>query len=234
MGYDITYHPITRDELNRFIFDVIKNPGVANERAAHLSKNPDKRERIKTIYSKLPHLRNAVISGEYPFSGSYAYVIAGIAGYLHPYWYARGSCISFISEKDQGTGTLFKKYAFKGMLESLVSVAPDTFKGMSDKSKGLIEGNYTGSGYIDNKKLARLKDSLNNGTQRELVSSAFDEKGLIAINHAIDYAIANGAGLLEASDMVVPISNECRSDYDNLRADFMGTDENHINSREIE
>ena len=50
------------------------------------------------------------------------------------------------------------------------------------------------------------------------VGNAFDEEGWEALQQAIRYARSKGLGLLEATDVVVPFSDECYSDVRNLRA----------------
>jgi hypothetical protein len=97
--------------------------------------------------------------------------------------------------------------------------------------RGFISENYSGSGFIDNSKLALLSSTLKDGRNEALVGKVFNESGLKAIGHAIDYAMANKAGLVEASDIVVPFTNGSCSDLDNFRADFMKTDGDHNNSR---
>jgi hypothetical protein len=49
----------------------------------------------------------------------------------------------------------------------------------------------------------------------------FDEEGYASLNRALDYALAHGLGLMEATDLVVPMANEGFTDLDNLRAHFL-------------
>ncbi len=50
MGYDVTFHPISRNELQRFFLDVLDSPDLAEARAAEISDAPDKRFALKRIY----------------------------------------------------------------------------------------------------------------------------------------------------------------------------------------
>ncbi|MEW9097060.1 MAG: hypothetical protein AB2417_18440 [Clostridiaceae bacterium] len=239
MGFDITFHPITREELKTFVFDVIEKPSLAVERALMISKDENKQEDIKNIYMKLEEFRDELLNGECEFGEAYGFAAAAIAGYIHPYWYSRQGCISFICMEESKNQKISNKplddseKTFNGLLESLVELSPDTFKGIEDKGDGLITGNYCGGGYIDNSRLSYLKELIEDPDHENLVSRIMDEDNLKALKHVINYALLNNTGILEASDIIVPVSNECYSDFDNLRADFMGTDNDYSNSREV-
>lgn len=239
MGFDITFHPVTREELKTFVFDVIEKPSLAEERALMISKDEDKQESIKNIYMRLEEFRDELLNGECGFGETYGFAVAAIAGYIHPYWYSRQGCISFICMEESENKNMFNKLlnnskrTFNGLLESLVELSPNTFKEIEDEGDGLIIGNYCGGGYIDNSKLSYLKDLIEDPTYENLVSIIMNEDNLKALKHAINYALLHNTGILEASDIVVPVSNECYSDFDNFRADFIGTDNDYSNSREI-
>jgi hypothetical protein len=124
MGYDITFHPITREELKEFVFDVIMDPGLANKRAALISNNTAMQESIRNIYGKMSGFRQMVLNGNYPFPATYSYATAAIAGFLHPYWYARGSCITFICVEERTTGKALKSQSFSDLLASCHRLSP--------------------------------------------------------------------------------------------------------------
>lgn len=223
MGYDITFHPISKAELKEYLVDVVENPRQAEEKAKKISKNPKKSERIISHYQELLKQIERLKMGQGSFSSSVAFIAAAIAGFLHPYWYARGSCLSFLADKD-------KKFA--DFLKSLIDLFPSTFKGVIDKSKGKITSNWTGGGYVGSQDIKRLKEILNSEENKQLVEKIFDQDNLEALNFALDYCLKNKIGLLEASEVVFPFANRCASDFDNFRAHFMKTAKDFTNARE--
>lgn len=223
VGFDVTFHPIGKDELKEFVFDIIENPQLAKERAAKVTRNREKQEDLLSLYEYFAEWKEQVQSGEELFSRTFAFAAAVVAGYLHPYWYARDGSVTFLCEGQQ---------SFCAFLESLYDLSPATFGGLPDDGKGLIPTNYAGGGFIDHTKLKDLQNRLSDPRNQDIVLDALAKDGLSALQHAITYALANGVGLLEATDVVVPVSDECVSDFDNFRADFMGTDKEYRNSRQ--
>lgn len=93
MGYDITFHAISQHELKRYVFDVLRDPSLVDERTAEITSNHEKQERIKSaIYreSLLPWFINGKDGDgdpitNYNFAHTIAFGIAILSGYLHPY-----------------------------------------------------------------------------------------------------------------------------------------------------
>lgn len=211
MGYDITFHPISKMELKKYFFDVIEDPKLAAKRAVEISKDKNMQELALKIYGLLGDWKKGLAAGEFTFSNSFAYGAAIIAGILHPYWYSRDRCVSFLGDKD-----IF----FRRFLESLCDVSPKTFKGLKDESEGMILENYVGGGYIDNSKLKELKDALLNPKYGRIVGDFKQPDDLKALLKAVEYALAHKTGILEASEIVVPLENQCATNIENLRAEF--------------
>lgn len=63
-------------------------------------------------------------------------------------------------------------------------------------------------------------------------SDAYDPQNKESYKYAIQYALENGTGLFEATEIVIPLSNECYSDYNNFRAPFLKNVSNLENARE--
>src|SRR5207253_693867 len=97
MGFDVTFHPIGADQLRHFLFDVLDDGSLAAARAAELSAEPKHRKVLDQLYESFPGWLAG--RGAPPVGNSFAVVAAVIAGFLHPYWYARGTALTFLAEE---------------------------------------------------------------------------------------------------------------------------------------
>jgi hypothetical protein len=206
MGLNITFHSISRQELQEFFFEVVKNPKCVEERLGRISRDVQKRQNVRAIYNHLEKSKAEVMAGKAQFAGTFAFAAAAIAGYLHPYWYAGDSSISKLCKEEK---------EFCRFLESLYHLSPHSFPGLQDQAVPLITQNYMGGGYVEHAKLEELQDLLEN---QSLGGSAMSDYGLEGLLQAIEYAISVRTGILEASDIFVPLSGVCLSDFDNLHA----------------
>jgi len=228
MGYDITFHPIKKEELNRFVFDVIKDGTLAESRAVEITKNADKQKEIIEIYKRFPGFIKDIQAEEADFENTIGFASAAIAGYLHPYWYSRDLSISFSMEEKHKTAK-----EFLGFLESLASLDRDLFSDIEDSSDGILTGsNYAGSGFIDFSKISDLKFLLTEKKYSEFIDVYFGDYKNALLN-AVDYCEEFECGILEATDIVVPVEEACYSDINNFRADFLNSESDKTNAREI-
>lgn len=217
MGFDITFHPVGLNELRRWLFDVVNDPSLADRRARDISPDEERQAKVLHLYSQFPAWRS---DRQITFAGSFGFSAAIIAGYLHPYWYARGQCLSFLAE---GSAPEIKEF-----VTPLPRLAQDAFAELEDESGGLIRANYTGSGFVRPEhipELQRLMQDLASAaceTQGCAIGGVFNADGFDALQRALRYARERRLGLVEASDVVVPFANTCYTDYENLRAKFLG------------
>ena len=225
MGYDVTFHPVSQADLQHFVFDVVNTPPLAKKRAQEISRDKAKqRFLMEGIFGRLPQFMLELTLGppsedDLPlsFGESIAFAAAAVAGHLHPYWYARGAALSFLADKHPEVARLFTP---------LQKIAEGDVAKVKLKGQGLLGSNYSASGFIAPRnlpKLTRLLDELATRKPRTKVAplfKVFDEQGLDSLRRAIAYASANGLGLMEASDLVVPMG-QASTDTDNLRAHFL-------------
>ena len=216
MGYDVTFHPVSRAELQRFVFDVVGDPALASVRATELAPDPDKREVALDVYEQM----SAWNGQDVPFNATYGVVAAIVAGFLHPYWYVRGQAVSFLAQQDPSVHEL---------LVPLPRIAEGAVGSLKDPSCGLITDNYTASGLLENldeflvrfQKHLRPQSKLAFWKKPPLALELFSEDGIQALEYAVRYAQAKRLGLMEATDVVVPFAEEFRTDPDNLRAHYL-------------
>lgn len=210
MGYDITFHSISKAELQRYVFDVLKDPSCAESRSLEVSTTSEKSAKVLQTYY-LEHLikwMGQEQARQDDISPSFAMVTAIIAGYLHPYHYSRNFSLSLISERYPEV---------KAFFTSLTAIPGSPLSGYHDPNDGLISHNYAASGIVDNP-----SNALTFILQHELeLVAAHGEDELSAIKSSLLYSIDRDLCFIEAAEVVFPLGNACFSDFDNFRASFL-------------
>lgn len=215
MGFDVTFHPIRQDELQRFIFDVIADGSLANERATELTKVSKERNAVLKLYRAFPQW----VSERVPVGTSFAFAAAIIAGFLHPYWYARDMALTILAE-----GRVPEMADF---FVPLGRVAPRVLADAPDRRRAMIWGNESASGFIPADRIASIRQLLESLADRpgrgslSLLETIIDEEALGSLRAVLQYCEAHNLGMIEATDVVVPISGQCLTKYANLRAPFL-------------
>jgi hypothetical protein len=212
MGYDITFHPVGLDELEKYCANLALDSTKIEAAIAECEIQEVER---KALHGYLLNLAKWQSSdpATIDFGKCFGMLSATVAGYLHPYWYTRGSAISFWVET---------KRPLQARPKSLTSLFPKAFSRFADGSGGLINGNYSASGFFEPQSLQEIRESIVNVRSKDSEFGGFNDEGREALGCALDYAETRGLGLIEASDIVVPVSNQVLTSADNLRARFLG------------
>jgi len=200
MGYDITFHAISIEEFNYFVFDVIKDQDVTKSRINEITKDQKKQESLQVIYQNIIEFIQKK-EPETNFSEGLNYLTAMLSGFLHPYWYARGCSFSLTIPN-----------LVKGLFKPMKMLVKPYLQDITDDSEGLITNNFSASGISYGKDFDLLV-SLFGALQKP---NDFSEEVINAINNVFDYAQKNNLGILEATDIVVPIMGICNSDFTKL------------------
>jgi hypothetical protein len=212
MGFDITFHPVGKADLDRYIFDVAETPRLAGERARELAGNEEDFKMIMEFYYQefpgwlrdVPREENG---GAPAFAATFVRAAAALAGFKYPYWYCRGSALTFVAEEES---------RFRALFTPLGQLTNGVLSRIGDSSNGLIAENYSTSGFIGN--LEALRKELNRSST--VIDEVFDDEGRWALDNALGYAKEHGLGLIEAADIYVPMEGG-GSKYENLRARFI-------------
>ncbi len=203
MGYDVTFHPVAIADLERLVFDVVRTPTLAAARAKEASAK--KAKAVADIYGHFPAWLD---DDDAEVNATFAFAAAAVAGFRHPYWYARGSAMSFLP-----------KLPVK--LVPMNELAGGLFAKQPGAKEPRIGNNYTASGVVMPDQLDALASWLGASKNKKAIDKVFDDDGLDSLRRAIAYARSCGLGLMEAADLVVPMANEGATDLDNLRAHFL-------------
>lgn len=220
MSLDVTFHPIREDELAQFVAEVILDPAQVPSRVTQAVEMPEKQEALANIYETLIGLGQAALAGREPMA-AVSLGAAAVAGFLHPYWYARGAGIAHLAEEDP---------LFEDLLTPLGVILGEAFMAAPDPDLGGLSEGFMGGGYVPLDRLDALEDALD-GEGAETARAVLGEDGREALLQAIGYAALHGCGLLEASDVVAPNDETCFSDPENLRAPHLENAEDYANAR---
>ncbi|MBH0059291.1 hypothetical protein I6F65_20320 [Pseudoalteromonas sp. SWXJZ94C] len=202
MGYDVTFHAISKNELKKYVYDVLEDPTLAEERGKELTDDESEQEFIQSIYGNMREWLSASQQEQNDFAKTFSFAIAAISGYLHDFYYSRNFALSFIEFEDH-----------PGFFKSYTSIEGSPLVGCTDLSGGNIEGNYSASGFSDDAKgIFELM---------EQIDLDVDEEGLDSLKRALKYCVDNDLLFLEASDLVVPFSNESFTNTDKMKAHFL-------------
>lgn len=127
-----------------------------------------------------------------------------IAGYLRPYWFSRGQCLSFYLEPNRQQQQVFV---------SFLDWLGEPCTGRPDPSHGLILENYTGSGVITD------ANQFLEWFASQKFGDALDDEAKDSIKRCADYAISHGCQMIEVADVYSPFGT-C-TNGDNARAHFL-------------
>jgi hypothetical protein len=207
VGYDVTFHPVRLEKEGQVLRDLLLGCRSPKDIVKLLPNCTD--DLPEVVEDQLNVLLEDHESNEY-LACHASYRLAMLAGYIRPYWYARGQAISFFLENDAENQRVFKPF---------LQWLGEPWRQRADPSCGLILENYTGSGVIEQPK--EFLEWFNN----QQMGTLFDEEGIDAVRRCASYAISHGCQIIEAADVFSPIGGYC-TNPNNVRAHFLGNLDN--------
>ena len=207
MGYDVSFHPISPDEIQEWYFTPLTwiQQGQEEKVLALAAQNG-----IEDFYAEkyLDTLRvGAETESNELFDKSHGFYIAVIQGFFREYYYTRGSAFSFLLEEKPDYARYFTPWA---------QVVPTAFPNPAENR--IIE-NYCSGVYLAPEQVLQLLRDLE---QENVVQKDLEEhwsNGQFAVlKKALTAAAELGVGLLEATEVVEPnpISPNESTSYSNL------------------
>ena len=201
MGYDISYHPVSEQQIHTWYFDILKHPETAKQVAEAYG--------VEEFYWK--QYEETVRAGlsadpDVSFDQTHGHFIATVQGYFEQYFYVRGAALSFAGHPDMAVyykpwQYIVPKFAFTQTVHNRITA------------------NYSSGVYIPPHKVDAL---LGDYERRSSIASVLDElfsDGRMAILlKALRYASSKRLGLLEATEVVEPnpLDLDGSSCYSNL------------------
>ena len=207
MGYDVSFHPISPDEIQEWYFTSLTwiQQGQEEKVLALAAQNG-----IEDFYAEkyLDTLRvGAETESDELFDKSHGFYIAVIQGFFRDYYYTRGSAFSFLAEEKPDYARYFTPWA---------QVVPTAFP---NPAENRIVENYCSGVYLSPDQVMQLlKDMEQDPKVCEDLERIWSNGQIAVLKKALSAAAELGAGLLEATEVVEPnpiYPNESSS-YSNL------------------
>jgi hypothetical protein len=195
MGFDVTYHPINEDEIQKWYFDVLKNSKLINILA--------KEYNIDEFYVK--KYSDAIMAGKRVknndlFDKTHGLYIATVQGFFRQYFYTRGSSFSFLIDKNNS----YKKYT-----KSWENIIKHKIK---NRINNKITENYCSGVFIPYENILRLLNDYNNDIKiKNELEEHYSENRINVFVKAVKYSENNKLGLLEATEVVEPNPTDLNS-----------------------
>lgn len=207
MGYDVSFHPISPDEMRQWYFIPLTwvQQGQEEKVLTLAAQNG-----MEDFYAEkyLDTLRvGAGTEDDELFDKSHGFYIAVIQGFFRDYYYTRGSAFSFLAEQNPEYARYFTPWN---------QVTPCVFP--NPVQNRMIE-NYCSGVYMAPAQVTQLLQDLDqNPKVREDLEGMWIDGQVAVLKKALFAAAKLKAGLLEATEVVEPNPirpNESKS-YSNL------------------
>ena len=207
MGYDVSFHPISPDEIQEWYFTSLTwiQQGQEEKVLALAAQYG-----IEDFYAEkyLDTLRvGAETESDELFDKSHGFYIAVIQGFFRDYYYTRGSAFSFLLEEKPDYARYFTPWA---------QVVPTAFP---NPAENRIVENYCSGVYLSPDQVMQLlKDMEQDPKVCEDLERIWSNGQIAVLKKALSAAAELGAGLLEATEVVEPnpISPNESTSYSNL------------------
>ena len=207
MGFDITYHPISIEEMNKWFFEPIEalNNGDDSvlKRAIESQSDDFYAEKYEFILKDI-----ASRYTEFPSEKGLLYAMANCIGLFHKYQYVRGSAFSFLIERE----AVMDKYHTPWK-----DVIPDW---VPEPESDLIAENYSSGIFIGPDRVKELlADNQSDENVHSILLNFFGERNLEVFLKALNDAADTNSGLIEAAEVmeVNPFELNQSSCYSDIR-----------------
>ena len=193
MGYDVSFHPISPDEIQEWHFTPLTwiQQGQEEKVLALAMQHG-----IEDFYAEkyLDTLRvGAETEPDELFDKSHGFYIAVIQGFFRDYYYTRGSAFSFLAEEKPEYARYFTPWA---------QVVPTA---LPNPAKNQIIENYCSGVYLSpNQVLQILRDLEQEPKVLEDLEKHWSDGQFAVLKKALTAAAELGTGLLEATEVVEP------------------------------
>lgn len=207
MGYDVSFHPISPDEIQEWYFTPLTwiQQGQEEKVLALAAQYG-----IEDFYAEkyLDTLRvGAETESNELFDKSHGFYIAVIQGFFRDYYYTRGSAFSFLLEEKPDYARYFTPWA---------QVVPTAFP---NPAENRIVENYCSGVYLSPDQVMQLlKDMEQDPKVCEDLERIWSNGQIAVLKKSLSAATELGVGLLEATEVVEPnpISPNESTSYSNL------------------
>ncbi len=197
MDLSISYHPMTKEQMQTWYFDAFEDIGVADTLKV---KIPDeqlrhyKLEEVEAFYQekyKTMIKRSRALDYD-NFNKWHAYFLAITQGFFEKFYFIHGSALSAILDKafHDTYVTAWEEVVPSEYLEDMI---------VSKK----LEGPFSGGAYLSPEQVKQLlHDYKNDKDIKEILDEQFPGRKIDVLLAALNYASDNNQGLLEAAKVI--------------------------------
>jgi len=197
MDLSISYHPISKEQMREWYFDVFEDMGAADALTLRIPKEQLKehtQEEVEAYYKdKYKTIMKRSRELDYDnFNKWHAYFIAIAQGFYEKFYFVHGSAISSIVDPDFHTNyvTPWTEVIESDYIEDLYVT-------------NALQGAFSGGVYIGPDKVKQLLNDYENDPEiKEIMDEQFEGKKIEVILAALKYASQNDQGLLEAAKVI--------------------------------
>ncbi len=205
MGFDISYHPISRDEMYEWYFNrlaEVKEGDFSGIEAVAKKYGMD--DFYLKKYKDTMHIA-ANTTGIEPFDKTHSYNLAVVQGFFRTFYYTRGTAFTFLIQQNE------EMSAYTAGFSEILS------QKIENPIHNRIIENYCGGVYIPCESVSKLLADYQSGIVKEVLDDFF-EQNLPPFLKALTFAKEHQLGLLEATEVVEvnPISLNETVCYSNL------------------
>ena len=191
MGYDITFHSISEEQIKEWYFDVLDDHKKARELAKKHKIDKDADNFYENKYIEILELGKSYTKEDI-FDKSHGYCIANMQGVFQEYFYLRGRAFSFIDDP------IMDKY-----YSNWEDIIPKEYQNY--RFSNTIDENYCSGSFIPYEKVCKLLEDYENDEKVErLLDKEFDDIGIEVILEALRFSKEKKVGLLEADGVMEP------------------------------
>lgn len=188
MSCDVTYHPFNSSEMRSLYFANLDDPWAYLRLGRQFNLEPpviDALGRALTRAGQLP--------ADVPFHEGHGHCLAILAGFVRKYWYLHGRAFSHV---------LSAHPEFRRYVTHWRSLLPPAHA-ESVHSDGILHNGRCGV-FMGEDQLRQLSADYITRTETRAVLNETFQHNLPVFWQAVDFAIENGFGLIEAAGLVCP------------------------------
>ena len=207
MGYDVSFHPISPEEIQEWYFTPLTLVQQGQEeKVLTLAAQHGIEDFYAEKYLNTLRVGTETAPDEL-FDKSHGFYIAVIQGFFRDYYYTRGSGFSFLVEEKPEYVRYFTPWK---------QIVPAAF---SNPTENRIVENYCSGVYLSSEQVSQLLKDMEQDTKvLEDLEELWSDGQIAVLRKALAAAAELGVGLLEATEVVEPnpiTPNESTS-YSNL------------------
>lgn len=188
MGWDVTYHPVGHDDIASVYFATLADPALEDGLAQRHGLDPFFANKLREVFASAREL-----PPDRPFNKGHAFHAAIVFGFLRRFHYVRGGAFSFLMDDP----------AMRGYAGDWKDLVPPQERQRTFENQ--LTENYCGGVYLSHDALRRLRSDYDtNAHVRAKLDETFSHGRLTVFWKAVDGALEQGMGLIEATEAIEP------------------------------